>query len=125
MMFGSIFYNCWAALLSFAVYFIWAIQNPYALPLQIIITSFLAAFIAFCGMYFLRYFLGYIFYTPEIHIFAETEDEVIDTNMNDESKSNQQFSTRSNHSTMEFDEENTEDIAQVVRTMLHGDEALS
>lgn len=123
MMFGSIFYNCWAALLSFASYFILAIQNPYALPLQIISTSFLVAFIAFVGMYFLRYFLGYVFYTPETPVFAETEDEIIGQTMLDES--DQQFSTRSNQSTMEFDEENTEDIAQVVRTMLHGDEALS
>ncbi|MBD8031776.1 multidrug transporter [Solibacillus sp. Sa1YVA6] len=122
-MFGSIFYNLWAALLSFAVYFIWAIQNPYALPFQIISTSFLVAFIAFCGTYFLRYFLGYVFYTPETPVFVETEDEIISKTTIDES--NQQFTTRSNQSTMEFDEENTEDIAQVVRTMLHGDEALS
>ena len=122
-MFGSIFYNFWAALLSFAVYFIWAIQNPYALPLQIISTSFLVAFIAFCSMYFIRYFLGYVFFTPEAHVFADTEDEITSKTTIDED--NQQFSTRSNQSTMEFDEENTEDIAKVVRTMLHGDEALS
>lgn len=122
-MFGSIFYNFWAALLSFAIYFIWAIQNPYALPFQVISTSFLFAFIAFFSMYFLRYLLGYIFYTPEIHVFADNEDENIDKTTIDES--NQQFSTRSNQSKMEFDEENTEDIAQVVRTMLHGDEAIS
>ncbi|MGN7478504.1 multidrug transporter [Solibacillus silvestris] len=122
-MFGSLFYNFWAALLSFAVYFILAIQNPYAMPLRTIGASFVVAIIAFGAMFIVRYFLGYIFYTPEALVFSETENENSGTVMEDDN--NQQFIPISDRTTTEFEEENTEDIAQVVRTMLHGDEALS
>lgn len=122
-MLGSLFYNFWAALFSFTVYFIWAIQNPFAMPLQTIGIAFVVAIVGFIIMFFVRYFLGYIFYTPETTTHLEMEDEQIAAMTEDDH--NQQFVPRNNRSTTEFEDENTEDVAQVVRTMLHGDEALS
>ena len=118
-MLGSIFYNCWAALFSFAVYFIWAIQDPYAYPWSTIGASFVAAIIGFIAMYIIRYFIGYVSYTPENVMFSDVDEQSDAVNEN-------QFVPRSEHTTVEFEEENTEEIAKVVRTMLHRqDKAIS
>ena len=122
-MFGSLFYNFWAALFSFSGYFIWAIQNPFVMPLQTIGIAFVVAIVGFIMMFIVRYFLGYVFYTPETSEFPEMDDELIAAMAEDET--NQQFVPLNSRSTTEFEDENTEDVAQVVRTMLHGDEALS
>lgn len=122
-MFGSLFYNFWAALFSFTGYFIWAIRNPFAMPLQTIAIAFVVAIVGFIVMFIIRYFLGYVFYTPETSEFPEMDDELIAAMAEDET--NQQFVPLNSRSTTEFEDENTEDVAQVVRTMLHGDEALS
>lgn len=122
-MFGSLFYNFWAALFSFSGYFIWAIQNPFVMPLQTIGIAFVVAIVGFIMMFIVRYFLGYVFYTPETSTYTETEDELNAAMAEDDS--NQQFIPLNKRSTTEFEDENTEDVAQVVRTMLHGDEALS
>lgn len=124
MMFGSVFYNFWAALCSFAVYFIWAIQDPFALPLPTIVASLVAAIIGFVIMFIIRFFAGYVFYTPENFVYEELEVVLTDGGVAD--KKYQEFVPYNERSTVEFDEGNTEDIAQVVRTMLHGqDEAVS
>lgn len=120
-MFGSIFYNFWAALFSFAAYFVWAIQNPFALPLPTIGMAVVAAIIGFVVMYALRLFIGYVFYTPEEVIHMEEENPTDATMI--EEDGNQQFVPQSTRTTAEFEEANTEEMAQAVRTMLHGDEA--
>lgn len=123
-MFGSIFYNFWAALLSFAVYFVWSIQNPFAYPLFTIGISFVAGIIGFIAMYFVRYFIGYVMYTPESLAYSEIEETQNDDVAVNENQN--QFIPQSDRSTVEFEEDNTEEIAKVVRTMLHGkDEAVS
>lgn len=123
-MFGSIFYNCWAALFSFAVYFIWAIQDPYAYPWPTIGASFVVAVIGFIAMFILRYFIGYVFYTPEGIVFSDTVDGQGDGELVNENQN--QFVTQNEREAVDFEEENTEEIAKVVRTMLHGqDEAIS
>lgn len=123
-MFGSIFYNCWAALFSFAVYFIWAIQDPYAYPWPTIGASFVVAVIGFIAMFILRYFIGYVFYTPEGIVFSDTVDGQGDGELVNENQN--QFVTQDEREAVDFEEENTEEIAKVVRTMLHGqDEAIS
>lgn len=121
-MFGSIFYNFWAALLSFAVYFIAAIQNPYAMPLQTVGTAFIIAVIAFSLMFLIRFFLGYVFYTPEAPVLLQTEEELpVVAKETDKT----QTVPQSDHTTMEGEDENTEEIAQAVRSMLQGDESLT
>lgn len=122
-MFGSIFYNFWAALLSFAVYFIGAIQNPYAMPLPTIGAAFVIAVIAFSLMFLVRYFLGYVFYTPEAPVLLHTEEELPVT-VKKETDIEQSVS-QSDRTASDFEDENTEEVAKVVRTMLHGDDARS
>lgn len=122
-MFGSIFYNCWAALLSFAVYFIAAIQNPYAMPLPTIGKAFVVAVIAFSVMFLIRYFLGYVFYTPEAPVLSQNEEELP---VIAKETDNTQTVPQSDHTIMEVEEdENTEEIAKVVRSMLQSDESLT
>lgn len=121
-MFGSIFYNFWAALLSFAVYFIAAIQNPYAMPLPTIGAAFVVAAIAFSLMFLIRYFLGYVFYTPEAPVLSQIEEELpVVAKETDKT----QTVPQGDHTTMEVEDENTEEIAQVVRSMLQSDESLT
>ena len=122
-MFGSMFYNFWAALFSFAAYFIWAIQNPFAVPLPTIGMALLAAVIGFIAMFAIRLFIGYVFYTPEA--VEHTEVDVANEATMIEEDGNQQFVPQSKRTTAEFEEDNTEEIAQAVRTMLHGEEAFS
>ena len=122
-MYGSLFYNFWAALLSFAAYFVWAIQDPFAFPWSTIGTSLIVAIIGFIVMFVVRYFIGYVFYTPENILYSEME---ADNAMKVENENNQQFIPKNDRSTVEFEEDNSEEFANVVRTMLHGqDEALS
>lgn len=120
-MFGSIFFNFWAALFSFAAYFIWAIQNPFAMPLPTIGVAAIAAIIGFVVMYAIRFFVGYVFYTPEEVMHTEVENADEATLIEDDG--NQQFVPQSTRTTAEFEEANTEEMAQVVRTMLHGEES--
>ncbi|WP_339175578.1 multidrug transporter [Solibacillus sp. FSL R5-0691] len=121
-MFGSIYYNFWAALLSFAVYFIAAIQNPYAMPLPTIGAAFVAAVIAFSLMFLIRYFIGYVFYTPEVPVMLPTEEELA---VVAKETAKTETDPQNGHTAMEVEEENTEEIAQVVRSMLQSDESLS
>lgn len=121
-MFGSIFYNFWAALFSFAVYFIAAIQNPYALPLPTIGKALVIAAIAFGLMFLIRYFLGYVFYTPEAPVLSQTEEELP---VVAEKTDKTQTVPQGDHTTTEVEDENTEEIAQVVRSMLQSDESLT
>lgn len=120
MMFGSILYNCWAALLGFSVYFFVALQETIILPVNVLFGSFIAAFIVFLCMFPVRLFLSYIFYTP-----TEIEFEQIEQLVDVESD----FQNISPHhveksSTVEFEDESTEDIAKVVRTMMHEEESM-
>jgi len=114
-MFGSIFYNLWGALIAFSCYFFITLQQPYT-PLRIIIGSFIAAIIVFFVMYIVRFLIAYVLFTPNAdQALADSELEENSSTHPDEG-SNVASSTSS---TVEFQDENTEDIAQVVRTMLN------
>lgn len=118
MMFGSIFYNCWAALFAFSIYFIITLQKPY-LPMRIIIGSFATAIIVFVLMFVVRYLIAYILHTPE-----STEIKDIDEQTNEQGQlltEGEQEQQQLNASTVEFEDESSEEIAQVVKTMLDRD----
>ncbi|MFF5993339.1 hypothetical protein AAGS61_01135 [Lysinibacillus sp. KU-BSD001] len=118
MMYGSILYNCWAALLGFTVYFFIALQEPYALPVSILISSFIAALIVFVCTFLVRLFLGYVLFTPQEVALQEAKEVDAQQNMTEDV----QVPLREQSSTVEFEEDNTEEIAKVVRTMMHKDD---
>ncbi|QDQ01756.1 hypothetical protein FOH38_15410 [Lysinibacillus fusiformis] len=117
-MFGSIFYNLWGALIAFSIYFFMTFQKPFT-PLRIIIGSFVVALIVFFVMYLVRLLITYILFTPDVNQ-AHTEGE-LEENMSDEQNDENQIKLNKS-STVEFEDESTEDIAQVVRTMMSREE---
>lgn len=116
-MFGSIFYNLWGALIAFSVYFFSIFQKPYT-PLRIIISSLVATIIVFIAMYIVRFIIAYILYTPEDNeeAFVGEQDE------EKERLEEHSQETPIAQSTVEFQDENAEEIAQVVRTMMDREE---
>lgn len=114
-MFGSIFYNLWGALIAFSCYFFITFQQPYT-PLRIIIGSFIAAIIVFFVMYIVRFLIAYVLFTPN------ADQALADSGLEENSSTHPDEGSNvasSTSSTVEFQDENTEDIAQVVRTMLN------
>ena len=116
-MYGSLFYNCWAALIGFAVYFFIVLQQPYVMPVNALIGSFVTAFIVFLSTFFVRMFLGYVLYTPKEVGFQD--QHVIEGPPN----TNEDLTTPlvEQTSTVEFEDESSEEIAKVVRTMMHAE----
>ncbi|EAZ83821.1 hypothetical protein BB14905_20963 [Bacillus sp. B14905] len=114
-MFGSIFYNLWGALMAFTIYFFSTFLKPYT-PLRIIIGSFVTAIIVFLVMYIVRFLIAYILYTPEVDEEA-VEGELAENEQTTTEGTNQEAASA--HSTVEFQDENSEEIAQVVRTMMN------
>lgn len=110
-MYGSIFYNCWAALIAFTVAFIVQIVEPFPLPVPSILSSLLWALAAFVLTFGIRLLLGYILYTPE-EIEFDLGEEVASIDAYPNAKT----------STVEISDESTEEVAKVVRTMLNKDE---
>ncbi|MFU8646193.1 hypothetical protein ACNA06_02595 [Lysinibacillus sp. RSDA_15] len=117
-MFGSIFYNLWGALIAFTIYFFSTFQKPYT-PLRVIIGSFITAIIVFLVMYIVRILIAYILYTPEVNEEA-VEGELGDNEQTTPEGTNQEVASA--NSTVEFQDENSEEIAQVVRTMMNREE---
>lgn len=118
-MFGSIFYNLWAALLAFSVYFFMTFQSSYS-PVRILIGSFVSAILVFLVMFLVRYLVSYILYTPERE--ENLIENELDEAVQDEDNLENNQEKKAVNSTVEFQDENTEEIAQVVRTMMHRDE---
>ncbi|WP_445479666.1 hypothetical protein ACULLL_05110 [Lysinibacillus irui] len=117
-MFGSIFYNLWGALIAFSLYFFSTFLKPYT-PLRIIIGSFIVAIIVFLLMYIIRFLIAYIMFTPEVNEEADKGD--LEENGLDSEKETEEETPAAN-STVEFQDENSEEIAQVVRTMMNREE---
>ena len=117
MMYGSFLYNCWAALLGFTVYFVIVLQQPYVMPISTLIGAFVTAFIVFLCTFLVRMFLGYVLYTPEEVEFQESIEVEGQPNTSDELK----IPSVEQTSTVEFEDENSEEIAKVVRTMMHSE----
>ena len=63
-MIGTLLLNFWAALVSFSIYFLIMFQKPDS-PFNILMGSFIFAVGGFIIMFFIRYLIGYIFYTPD------------------------------------------------------------
>ena len=118
-MFGSIFYNLWGALIAFTFYFFVTLQSGY-LPIRILIGSFVAALLVFLLMFLVRYLVWFILYTPENedNLTKDQHHELDQHENNLESDPEKELT----NSTVEFQDENTEEIAQVVRTMMNREE---
>ena len=122
-MFGSIFYNFWGALSLFTIYFIGALQQPFPQPIPVILQSFVAAIVGFIVMYAVRYFIGYVMYTPEQ---VNNDEMVMEESIEREFSDLDSLVQVKDSSVAEFHDEDSEEIAKVVRTMLHGEtEAIS
>ncbi|MGE7940964.1 hypothetical protein ACQKNB_02645 [Lysinibacillus xylanilyticus] len=113
-MFGSIFYNLWGALVAFSLYFFSTFQKPFT-PLRIIVGSFVAAIIMFFVMYIVRFLIAYVLFTPE------GDEEVVEGELeeNESVNSEEDQETPTANSTIEFQDESSDEIAQVVRTMMN------
>ncbi|MCM0626272.1 hypothetical protein M5J14_17395 [Lysinibacillus sp. OL1_EC] len=117
-MFGSIFYNLWGALIAFSIYFFSTFQKPFT-PLRILIGSFIVAIIAFFVMFIVRFLIAYILFTPE------EDEEAVEGDIEEkelESIEGVKQEVPIANSTVEFQDENSEEIAQVVRTMMSREE---
>lgn len=108
-MFGSLYYNFWIALIGFTIYFLARFQTDQA-PLSVVLFSLLWAAIAFVLTFIIRGILGYIVYTPEPKIDENEEDELTQ----DVESQNQPVNQVEIPS-----EKQSEEIAQVVQTMLN------
>lgn len=115
-MFGSIFYNLWAGLIGFTIYFGLAIQNVFVAPIAIILGSFIAAICSFIVMFPVRIVLNYILFTPEQVVL---EEEFVNSEQNKNNVHNLDIQNES--ATIEFADDSTEDIAKVVRTMMYSE----
>lgn len=113
-MFGSIFYNLWGALVAFSLYFFSTFQKPFT-PLRIIVGSFVAGIIMFFVMYIVRFLIAYVLFTPE------GDEEVVEGELeeNDSVNPEEDQATPTANSTIEFQDESSDEIAQVVRTMMN------
>ena len=115
-MYGSIFYNCWGALIGFTLALLLQISEPFAMPMPTILTSLLWAAIAFGIMFGVRFFLGYVLYTPEELTYDPLDEDALQALQDLQSISSQESSA------LQFAETNNEEVAQVVRTMLNKEE---
>lgn len=126
MMYGSIFYNFWGALIAFTLYFLGLLLQQSYFPVSILIGSFIVAIIAFFAMYAVRYFISYILYTPEDKIF---ESFNLQNEYNNQESENEEFQdgfpSDDNLSTVEFQDETSEEIAKVVRKMMNQEDSTS
>ncbi|KOP79030.1 hypothetical protein AMS59_08310 [Lysinibacillus sp. FJAT-14745] len=114
-MFGSIFYNLWGALIGFSLYFFITFLKPYT-PLRIIIGSFVAGIFVFFVMYIVRFLIAYVLFTPE------GDEEVVEGGHEENESDNHEEEnqeTPTANSAVEFQDESSEEIAQVVRTMMN------
>lgn len=121
-MFGSIFYNLWAAIIGFSIYFFSTLSDS-QIPLNSIVGSFIAAAVSFIIMYAFRFFLGYVLYTPDDELFSslnKENEQLREQLVNRENIGGS--ASEGNTSTMEFNDESSEEIAKVIQTMLLQDE---
>ena len=122
-MYRTIFFNCWVALIAFAIYFCSTIYqtNGFATPVPTLAWSFMWAIIGFIAAYGIRAILEYVFYTPEqIDLASENEELLPNNEQSGVDVVNRTVPT----STVEFQDESTEEVAQVIRTMLNQEETI-
>ena len=96
----------------------YSIQNQFAVPLVVIAGSFASAVVVFILMFIVRKFLGYVFFTPDaIDLTIEEKAQV-----QNENNFVEEWPSLDQTSSVEFQDENSEEVAKVVRTMMHTDE---
>ena len=118
MMYGSFLYNCWAALIGFTAYFALALQQPDAMPLETLGGSFVAALVVFLCTYPVRLFLGYVLFTPEDVELVEDVAVEWEQGMKEELD----IPGLDRTSTVEFQDADEEEVAKVIRTMMHSED---
>ena len=116
-MFGSIFYNLWGALIAFSIYFLVHFKTIYASanPDWLFYCSNHRIFV----MFIVRFLIAYILFTPE------EDEEAVEVDIEEkelESIEGVKQEVPIANSTVEFQDENSEEIAQVVRTMMNREE---
>jgi len=120
LMYGSIFLNCWGSLITFSITF--AIMYQVSIfPSQILLVSFFAALAAFILLFAVRYLIGYILYTPDDGLFEEFIEGTDENNSVQEEEdeiSERDTNPLNQSSKMEFQDESSEEIAKLVRSML-------
>ncbi|RHW39621.1 hypothetical protein D1B33_01880 [Lysinibacillus yapensis] len=114
-MFGSIFYNLWGALLGFTIYFLSTLSAS-AIPLNSILGSLIAGAVSFLLMYPIRFLIGYCLYTPDDQLFQNLDEE---NEMLRNNAVSGQTESAQRSSTVEFSDENAEEIAKVVQSMMN------
>lgn len=82
---GSFYINCWAALGSFAIYFLLIFQSART-PGEILTQSFIVAFVAFIATFIIRFLIGYAFYTAQpteedtqVETVTTTQEPIVET----------------------------------------------
>ena len=121
-MYGSIFYNFWAAIIGFSIYFFGTLSDS-LIPFNNLGISLIAAAASFIIMFAIRYLLGYIFYMPNDDLFNSFNKE--NERMREQIAKIPADSTNTgtNTSTMEFKDQNSEEIAKVVKSMMMEEES--
>lgn len=111
MMIGTMMSNFWGALVAFSIYFLFMFQKPES-PFNILFGSFIFALVGFVIMFLLRFLIGYILYTPE-ETTKETEESGMHPIEDELQLTDRQKPTSTRVS------ESSEEIAQVVKTMMN------
>ena len=120
-MYGSILFNCWGALIGFTIYFLLSLQNIFMSPLVILAGSFVTAVVVFLATFIVRMLLHFIFFTPEEIAYTAEEH----SKASEQQQMVDELPPLEQSSSIEFQDENAEDIAKAVRTMMHNEQATS
>lgn len=120
-MYGSFLFNCWGALIGFTVYFLLMLQNIFVAPFVIILGSFITAAIAFLAAYPVRMLLHFIFFSPEETVV--TTEEYLE--IEDKNAGIEELPVLDQSSANEFQDENAEEVAKAVRTMMQTEQTAS
>jgi len=116
MMIGSLLMNCWGGLIAFTITFLVMLGRS-IFPEKILFTATIVSIVTFFAMFLIRFLIGYILYTPD------GEEDEHPSQLGSEPLQDELTTERNHTSTVEFEDESSEDIAKVVRTMLNQDDS--
>lgn len=109
---GSFYINCWAALGSFAIYFLLIFQTART-PGEILIQSFTVAFVVFIATFIVRFLIGYAFYNPKSEEIL-IEEQVAEQQEDQNQVIDQSITIEKN----DIEETQAKEVAQVVKTLM-------
>ncbi|MGE7917884.1 hypothetical protein ACQKM9_02910 [Viridibacillus sp. NPDC093762] len=109
MMVGSILWNCWASLIGFSIYFFMTFQSS-KMPTTILFNSFIIALVVFLVAFLVRFVIAFVFFSPQSEGLTLAEDGLA---VNNGQIKEQQTGQLSNTI-----EENAEEVAKVVQSMM-------